>query len=446
MADLLARPAADDAAPEPLWVRVSAVGLSTCIGGQVLLSAAISRYGLDALLGRQPFDAGVQQDLAQEVLSLGRPPGYPVFLALVEAVWDGAFAIPATILLQTAVALATLLGLFFVARRVSGRSAWGVIAVTLVALNELWVIEAIRPRETFLYGAVLLALVGLAVYAREVSRWTLVAAGVLAALGLLTRVTGVVLLPAVVLVLALEWRGLTGRRIAVAAVLVASFAAPVAGWAVYQQMRFGSVAIAGNDGAANLLKGNNEALSTIYPFVDVDRLSPVLHEPISRAIHDRGGSADDVRAEFLRRSLEFVSASPWEALALAPKKLAAFFGPIQFPLGSGTVRQAPGGGWAIENYEARSVTRGDGIMALPGVLAFFAGLVRWRSLTRAGQLTVLVVALTALVHVATWGQTRFRLPYDPILALLCVDMAASALLKTTGVSPGTPAPVRTASS
>ena len=52
---------------------------------------------------------------------------------------------------------------------------------------------------------------------------------------------------------------------------------------------------------------------------------------------------------------------------------------------------------------------------------------RPRSLTRTKQLIVLVVGLTALFHVVTWAETRYRLCLDPVLALLFVQMASAIL-------------------
>ena len=130
--------------------------------------------------------------------------------------------------------------------------------------------------------------------------------------------------------------------------------------------------------------------------------------------------------ECYREAIRFVWESPGEALALVPRKLAAFFVPIRFPLGEGTARLTPAGRWQIDDYEPRPI-RGDGIMALPGILAFFVALTRPRSLTRTKQLIVLVVGLTALVNVVTWAETRYRLCLDPVLALLFVQMASALL-------------------
>ena len=427
MAAVLKRSSANREPGEPRWIPRLAFGVAAFIAGYVILTAVLSRYGVEAFTGAGGPGVVAEWAIETEVLGSGKPPAYPVWLALTAAIWGEPSYMPATVALQALTAWVTIMALFLVARRATGSSAWGLLAVAFVSLNQLWVVESIRQRETFLYSAMLMALVGVTVYK---PRWHAVGAGALCAIGWLTRPTGVVLFPAVLLLFWKDWRGSgapVGTRAAVA--LALSFSLPVLGWAAYQQTHFGSVTISGNDSATNLLKGNNHALTAIYPFIDVDRLSPVLLAPLAQATIESGG---DVHREYIRQAIQFVSESPLEALTLVPRKLAAFFVPIYFPLGSGTARLTAAGNWQIDDYESRPIGRGDGIMALPGIIAFFVALTRPWTMTRSGLLVVLVVGFTAIVHVVTFAQTRFRLPYDPVLALLCVQMASSAMRPKAG--------------
>ena len=100
--------------------------------------------------------------------------------------------------------------------------------------------------------------------------------------------------------------------------------------------------------------------------------------------------------------------------------------PIRFPLGSGTACLTTAGEWKVDDYEPRPI-RLDGIMALPGILAFFLALTRLRTLAGLPLLIVIVVAFTAVTHVVTFAETRFRLPYDPLLALLFAQVASPVL-------------------
>ena len=404
--------------------------LAALAAGHVMQDAVSSRY-LGAAWSESFTGASSYGRIAEEWVDTGtldnfRPPAYPVFLALNVAVWGHDSYVPSAVVLQALTAWATLVGLFLVARRATGRAAWGLVAVGLVALTEFWVVETIHQRETFLYSAVLTALVGVMVYARSWSPRACAAAGALCALGWLTRPTGAVLLP---ILLGMMWRDRHGRgrpSAQAALVLALTFGLPLLVWAGHQHARHGTVAISGKSGSFILLSGNNRALAEIYPFIDVDRLGPFL-DRVGMEASARG--ADPDRARY-RHALRFMLGSPLDSAALLPRKLAAFFLPIQFPLGSGTIHQTPDGHWRIEDYVPTAI-RGEGIMALPGVVAFFAALRWWRGLPPSGLFILLAVGCTALIHLVTFAETRYRLPYDPLMALLFVQMAAA--VTCTGV-------------
>ena len=421
--------AAEARAEEPTYVYLLAFGIAASLAGLAVTYAVLSSYGVgggwaEAFRGASGYRMAAEQWIETGLLDNARPPAYPAFLALIAAAWGVSSYIPVAVTLQALTAWGTVMALFLVTRRTTGSAAWGLLAVALLSLNLLWVKEAIVQRETFLFSAVLMALVSVIIYVPPKSIGCAVATGALCAIGWLTRPTGVVLLPAVLLCLWRDWQRSSApisARFTIA--LALSFGLPVLGWAAYQNAYHESVAISGGATALNLLKGNNHALIKIYPFIDVDRLSPVLLRPLRQAAVSQGL---DWRREYYRQAIQFVRESPGEALALVPRKLAAFFLPIMFPLGSGTARLTAAGEWQVDDYEPRAI-RGDGIMALPGVLAFFAALRRRRTLTGSGLLIVLAVGFTAVVHVVTFAETRFRLPYDPLLALLFAQVVSPVL-------------------
>ena len=408
-----------------------ALVLAALATGHVMQDAVSSRY-LGAAWSESFTGASSYSRIAEEWVDTGtldnfRPPAYPVFLALNVAVWGHDSYVPSAVVLQALTAWATLVGLFLVARRATGRAAWGLVAVGLVALNEFWVVETIHQRETFLYSAVLTALAGVMVYARSWSPRACAAAGALCALGWLTRPTGVLLLP---ILLAMMWRdrhGLGRPSLRAASMLTLSFSLPLLAWAGYQYTRYDSVVMSGMSGSNSFLQGNNRALAEIYPFIDVDELDPLLLQVEVEA----SARGVDPRRGYYQHALRFIQESPLEAAALLPRKLAAFFVPIHFPLGSGTVRQTADGGWELQEY-VPSAIRGEGIMALPGVLAFFAALPWWRALSPSGLFTLLAVGSVTIIHLVTFGETRYRLPFDPLMALLFVQMAATATRTDAG--------------
>mgnify|MGYP001353490784 CR=1 FL=1 len=427
---------------EPRWVPITA-GLGTAlIAGNILVVECLSRYTAEALLGAGTFSEEITRELGQEVIGYGKPPGYPTFLLLTEKVVGQDALVGTSIVLQMGVAWATLMALFFIARRSTGSSALAVISVALVSFNGLWVDEMVEPRETFLYGAAILGLVSLVVYAPKPSRFSLFTMGLACALGWLTRPTGVVLFPALCVLFTKPWSTKFSEMRSVAVVIIlCGLSLPMFGWQTYQYTTcrstglpasacFGVTRISGNDSATNLLKGQNEALKVVYPYVDVDRLAPVLTEPLQEAAIQNG---EDVEQRFINHALNFVVDSPLDAIALVPKKLVAFFAPLHFPLGSGTIEMTGAGQWHLQNYRARPIRRADNLTALPGVLAFFFVLFNWTTVNQSMKLTTVIVGLTAIVHVVTFAETRFRLPYDPILALLFVQVIALHWHRFNGV-------------
>lgn len=399
--------------------------LAVVVGGYVMQDAVVARYlgepWSESFTGASSYGRIAEEWADSGMLDNFRPPAYPVFLGISVAVWGRDSYVPPAVVLQALTAWATLVALFLITRRATGSAAWALIAVGLVALNKFWVVETIHQRETFLYSATVVALAGVFVYARSWSPSVCTAAGALCALGWLTRPTGFLLLPAALVTMWLDgsrWRRDSARA---QVVLVLAFSLPLLVWAGYQQARYGSVVISGMSGSNSFLQGNNEALAEIYPFIDVDELDLLLDE-IETEASARG---IDPRQGYFQHALGFIIEAPLDAVALLPRKLAAFFVPIHFPLGSGTVGLTADGSWQLQNYVPSRI-RGEGIMALPGVIAFFAALWRWRALSPSGLLIVLAVGSTAIIHLVTFAETRYRLPYDPLMALLFAQMASAA--------------------
>ena len=210
----------------------------------------MSRYGTgspwsEAFGGSSGSGTIAERWIETGVLSNSRPPAYPAFLALNATIFGGDAYVPVVVVLQALTAWMTMMALLFVARRATWSSAWGLCAVTLVSLNEFWVNEAVRSRETFLYSAILLALAGVTVWARPASPRSAAALGALCAFGWLTRPTGIVLFPAVLVLFWRDWRGLGAGP---AVVFTLALSLPMLGWVAYQQVQFGSVSVSGDDG------------------------------------------------------------------------------------------------------------------------------------------------------------------------------------------------------
>ncbi|MFQ5418113.1 MAG: hypothetical protein ACE5FL_13880 [Myxococcota bacterium] len=210
---------------------------------------------------------------------------------------------------------------------------------------------------------------------------------------------------------------------------------PLLLWWGYQSHRDLGGSLVASYAAANYFKGNNEAMTAFYPFVDVDHMTPHMREMKAQA----ASTGRDPALDLVRRALEFQRSSPLDTLALVPRKLAAFFVPIRFPLGSGEVQRAADGEWEIVGYRPIRLRRHLlGIAALPGIVCFFIALTRIRRLPPAVQFSTLLVLSTAGIHLVTFAQTRFRLPFDPILAVSFVAIASARRARATGGGPSTP--------
>ena len=271
---------------EPTAVYVGALGLAAILAGCCLAYAVLLRYGMtgwEEAFGTSSYRGAAERWIETGTSTNNRPPAYPTLLAVNAWLWGVSAYVPAVVVIQALTAWGTLMALFLLARRSTGSAAWGLIAVTVVCLNLLWVHEAVRNREAFLYSALLVALVGAMVHLRPQSVLYGVAVGGCCAIGWLTRPPGIVLLPAV---LFCTWKDSrrTGFRLGgrAAVALTVSFSLPVLTW-VALQTAGQPVATSGRSNASNLLKGNNRALMEIYPFIDVDRLEPGLVRPLREA-------------------------------------------------------------------------------------------------------------------------------------------------------------------
>lgn len=147
---------------EPTSICVGALFLAACLAGVCIAYAVLSQHGVagwDESYGYSGYRSAAEQWIETGILRNTRPPGFPDFLALNAVLWGMPSYVTPVIAVQALTTWATLMALFVLARRASKSSAWGLIAVALVSLNLLWMAEAVRNRETFLYSAILMALV-----------------------------------------------------------------------------------------------------------------------------------------------------------------------------------------------------------------------------------------------------------------------------------------------
>jgi len=403
-----------------------AVAVAATVG--LIFAIAANRYQSwgelpDRFRGAQGYEDIGRSWADGAPLRNGRPPAYPLFLGtIIRSVGFRDYPRVAVIS-QALLLLGISIAGFRLGRRAGGHPLFGLAVSLLIASNLLLVRAFLGKQETVLYSAILVALFALIDRRawRSASGCTLL--GLVCALGWLTRPTGFLLAPVVGCVcFVAELRdgraAKRGRRILA---FVVAVALPMGAWLDYQVRHGYSPSLSPAHAATNLYKGNNAALRIIYPYTDVDQLKP--HLAALAAQWSAQGLYPD--PQFRAAAIEFMRSSPGEALALLPRKAAAFFVPIQFPLGKGRVEQGADGGWILADYRpARPGKRYSGLAALPGVICLFVALKRFRMLAPAQRFAVSIVFLTAGVHLLTFAETRFRLPFDPLLALIFAAVAS----------------------
>lgn len=374
-------------------------------GGYWKIAAAFAREGA-------PLDAG-------------RPPAYPLLLSGPAWLLAGDGGLVAAALLQALMAVAAVMLVWLVARRMAPAPGLALTAAALVAGNSSMLLEFLALRETLLYATMLL--LGFAALTAEGGRpaTRALAAGLFLAGAWLTRPTGFV--PAGLFGLHFLWRFVRARKHPEAAALAAytvGLAVPMGLWLAYQAASGQQpLRISGNRGAAPLYYSVHPAARLAYPALDIDRLDAVIIPEIAA---EAGGTYPADPEPYLRKLLgRRLIDQQWWIYQQLPDKFLAFFLPLQVPYAEGEVRQT-----GEERYEVRitstlsPIQRSLGIAALPGILAFFAALIVWRKLPAPLVLIAATVALTAAIHLISFAETRYRQPFDPLLAILAAGIWA----------------------
>jgi len=324
-----------------------------------------------------------------------RPPLYPYFLAAVMALGgSSSFTLMAAhALLGAATALLT----YGMAWRVYPSSAW--VAATIVALYPTLVIYTGLVLSENLYIPLLLAVV-LALQSIESARggllWSALA-GALGGLTALARSAALLLAPAGAFLL-----GPPSARRRAGRALIATCAAAliVAPW-TYRNYRFlGAFIPIDTNAGFNLMVGNNPRATgqlRLDVLRDLEREHFTGKEELER--HRAG----------LQVARDFVLRHPLRWLALAPRKLGYLVG-----LEGRELLWAYSHGYfgAIQPWSLRLCL----VTVLAGFPLLFLSALLGAAL-RPDRTLLLVILYTAVLHVATFGESRFHLPLVPPLAV-----------------------------
>lgn len=224
--------------------------------------------GYALVTGQQP------PEMVTDVSRLPTPPGYLVFLGVLQALLPRPEAVIAARILQALMGALTCAFAYGFAWRLTEHERAGMIAAALIAFSPAFILESARITSETLY--IFLAVAGMWVYVEALAGrgrlrgWA--AAGALLGLATLTR--AVLLLFPVGLAAHLIW---SGRRAGVqrALMLLAVYALVVSTWTVYNLARWNRLVIGGEGFAAFLYLG---ATGWDDPEVVDQRLTETLGE------------------------------------------------------------------------------------------------------------------------------------------------------------------------
>ena len=352
-----------------------------------------------------------------------RPPGYPLLLAGLMVVFGDAWLV-AAVVAQALLAVGCGVLVFLLADRVFADRVAGVVGVGLLASDLLFIEEALARRETVLFTFVLLVFLLAVFQMRYGLAAGLVVAGAAGA-GYLTRPTGVVLVAmwAVWLIVGC-WPVRSWRSLGWAAVSIGLLAAMVGAWQgrvvrALGTWRFAPASTAG----VNLYQGNNPDTLDYYPAVDVDRYNGWIERRLAAAGIARH---DEVaRDRHLRQAAwAYIGRHPGRFVRAAGTKIAALLSPVPTPYGRGRLDRRDGRIVVVDyrtpaRHRALAVIVPHGIVLLAGAAACgWAAWRGWLSCPRGAAVLGALVVMVLALHAVTFGETRFRLPLDPILIVL----------------------------
>jgi hypothetical protein len=358
-----------------------------------------------------------------------RPPLYPIFLAAMIEIFGKSW-ITGTILTQAVLMLVATALLALSLQRLFADRLAVLLGVLLLVTDVTLVKGSLVELETTVLVAVLMGFFYLLIR----DRWSIASlAGLsaLAALAHLTRPTGLLVLPSLLLVFISIWR--TGASPAAlfrsAAALALPFMILVAPWQyfMYREIKTFTI-LSSTAGGYNLYKGNNPDILTICPYVLWDDYEPWMQ----RALSESGVSeADEVATDkfFRAKAVQFIKANPGTSIKAAFVKLAALYSPYPTPLGYGELVDV-NGRVVIRNYRWRSTVWTwfeclQMSLVLLGALLFSLNAMRRRGPREPGLVHVwMFLALSSVMQAVTVGTTLYRLPLDPLLILLAAGFYA----------------------
>ncbi|MBZ5558303.1 MAG: glycosyltransferase family 39 protein [Acidobacteriia bacterium] len=327
-----------------------------------------------------------------------RPPAYPVLLAAVFSVFSRSLA--AVRITQALLGAAAAAVTFLLARRSGSRRA-AMCAGVIVAVYPAWCLYPAYVLSENLFAPLLI--IGFWLWFRD-SPSNAFAAGLVLGAATLTRTVGVAAIGGI-----LVGEAATGgaqRLSKHAPALLVGFVLIVGAWTARNAALYHRFVPIDTNNGYNFLVGNNPQATGRLELADWDRI---------HATYLKGAATDaEANAVAYREAVRFMREHPGQAAGLAVRKL-------QFLIGLEGREHA----WMYgERYWGRVSTPfiwfwGLALLAsFPALLtAVIAGLAGGAARARLDCVFVLTLAMMSGLQLLSFGETRFHLPWIPLLAI-----------------------------
>jgi 4-amino-4-deoxy-L-arabinose transferase-like glycosyltransferase len=366
------------------------MGLATATDGEALPDQGEYLQLAQSVLAGEGLVLVDERYATDQTLRAQRMFGYPLFLAA-----TGANATAAK-LTQALVGATTVLATFLITRRLLADS-WSVLAAGLVAVHPFLVyFSTLLLTETAFTSLVTWGTLCL-LKSRERSSWWLIAALLFMA-ATYVRPTGAVWFVGLALVVSL----LPGKRwrwpLPVGATCVLVIALALSPWIVRNWIVLGRLVPTTTNGGITLYDGHNP-----------DNLTGGSDQSFVQRMPHLALMDEVQRSSFLRSQAVKHATSDWRQTAVVTwRKVLRTWSPV--PLNDGATMLQK---WA------------GGLFAVPVLLLASVGLIISPMPWRLRLVLATPALLVTLLHAATVGSLRYRLPAEPLIAILAVGGLAS---------------------
>jgi len=217
--------------------------------------------------------------------------------------------------------------------------------------------------------------------------------------------------------------------------VLASALVVVTPWHVYTYRTFHTFSfLPSSAGGSTLYYGNNPDFLTYYPYLDIDRYAPFKMDLLLEHQDDIDlGDPVEIDRFFKREAWTFISENPVLFIKSGVLKLVALYSPLPTALGTGEL-VGQRGDLTLKDFRVRlGPSRLPHLflmsIVLSGVALFLTDITLYTKRQKIQIFFIIgLVVVVTLLYMLFYGQTRFRLPLDPLLIILAGE-AYSRLVK-----------------